>query len=170
MHACIFTCVCIASSRSNRALADSLEQAVDPQDPLVNKLMRMMATQAMSNALYFSTGACPEEQYYHYGTCFSFCHHYRSFVISLLQITDAIGQIFVVVVWINILPCFKGIVHPKMKISSSFTHPHVVTLTLMLRHKKIWRTKHSRERNTIKVNGDHQLYQHSSKYLILCST
>ncbi len=139
IHACVFKCVCIASSRSNRALADSLEQAVDPQDPLVNKLLRMMATQAMSNALYFSTGACPEEQYYHYGTCFSFCHHYRSFVISLLQITDAIGHIFVVVVWINIISCFKGWVHPKMKMSSLFTHPHVVPnlyTFLMLRHKR----------------------------------
>lgn len=54
--------------RSNKSLADSLDQAVDPKDPLVNRLLRMMATQAMSNAEYFSTGACPEDQYYHYGT------------------------------------------------------------------------------------------------------
>uniref|UniRef100_A0A673L1V2 DIS3-like exonuclease 1 n=1 Tax=Sinocyclocheilus rhinocerous TaxID=307959 RepID=A0A673L1V2_9TELE len=65
-------------TRSNRALADSLEQAVDPQDPLVNKLMRMMATQAMSNALYFSTGACPEEQYYHYGLALDRYTHFTS--------------------------------------------------------------------------------------------
>ncbi len=63
----------------------------------------------------------------------------RSFVISLLQITDAIGHIFVVVVWINIISCFKGIVHPKMKMSSLFTHPHVIPnlyTFLMLRHKR----------------------------------
>uniref|UniRef100_A0A672Q3K1 DIS3-like exonuclease 1 n=1 Tax=Sinocyclocheilus grahami TaxID=75366 RepID=A0A672Q3K1_SINGR len=59
-------------------LADSLERAVDPQDPLVNKLMRMMATQAMSNALYFSTGACPEEQYYHYGLALDRYTHFTS--------------------------------------------------------------------------------------------
>lgn len=53
--------------RSNKALADSLDQAVDHKDPVVNRLLRMMATQAMSNALYFSTGACSEDQYYHYG-------------------------------------------------------------------------------------------------------
>ncbi len=31
---------------------------------------------------------------------------------------------------------------------------------------------HSKERNTMEVNGDHQLfdYQHSLKYLLLCST
>lgn len=53
--------------RSNKALADSLDQAVDPHDPVVNRMLRMMATQAMSNALYFYTGACSEELYYHYG-------------------------------------------------------------------------------------------------------
>ncbi|KAI7814071.1 DIS3-like exonuclease 1 [Triplophysa rosa] len=65
-------------TRSNRALADSLEWAMDPQDPLVNRLLRMMATQAMSNALYFSTGACPEEQYYHYGLALDRYTHFTS--------------------------------------------------------------------------------------------
>lgn len=52
---------------SNKALADSLDMAEDPGDPLVNKLLRSMATQAMSNALYFSTGSCSEDLFYHYG-------------------------------------------------------------------------------------------------------
>jgi len=55
------------SRRTNKALADSLDRAVDPQDQLVNRLLRIMATQAMSQALYFSTGAEPQDQYYHYG-------------------------------------------------------------------------------------------------------
>lgn len=58
------SCLC----RSNKALADSLDQAADPEDPLLNRLLRMMATQAMSQAMYFSTGALPQDQYYHYGT------------------------------------------------------------------------------------------------------
>lgn len=53
--------------RSNKTLADSLDRAHDPSDPLVNKLLRSMATQAMSNALYFSTGSCAEEEFQHYG-------------------------------------------------------------------------------------------------------
>lgn len=53
--------------RSNKTLADSLDSANDPKDPLVNKLLRSMATQAMSNALYFSTGSCAEEEFHHYG-------------------------------------------------------------------------------------------------------
>lgn len=55
------------SRRTNKALAESLDQAVDPQDPLVNRLLRMMATTAMSQALYFSTGLESQDQYYHYG-------------------------------------------------------------------------------------------------------
>lgn len=53
--------------RSNKALAESLDKATDPLDPIVNKLLRSMATHAMSNALYFSTGSCPEEEFHHYG-------------------------------------------------------------------------------------------------------
>ncbi|KAG9260850.1 DIS3-like exonuclease 1 isoform X1 [Astyanax mexicanus] len=65
-------------TRSNKTLADSLDHAVDPLDPLVNRLMRVMATQAMSNALYFSTGSCPEEQYYHYGLALDRYTHFTS--------------------------------------------------------------------------------------------
>ncbi|XP_030620937.1 DIS3-like exonuclease 1 [Chanos chanos] len=64
--------------RSNKALADSLDRAVDPRDPEVNRLLRMMATQAMSNALYFSTGSCSEEQYYHYGLALDRYTHFTS--------------------------------------------------------------------------------------------
>lgn len=56
------------ATRSNKDLAESLDRAVDPKDPLVNRLLRVMATQAMSNALYVSTGSIPRDQYYHYGT------------------------------------------------------------------------------------------------------
>ncbi|XP_063508371.1 DIS3-like exonuclease 1 isoform X1 [Pongo pygmaeus] len=54
-------------TRSNKTLADSLDNANDPHDPIVNRLLRSMATQAMSNALYFSTGSCAEEEFHHYG-------------------------------------------------------------------------------------------------------
>lgn len=64
----LFTAVFFFFHRSNKDLAESLDQAVDPQDALVNRLLRMMATSAMSQALYFSTGLQPQDQYYHYGT------------------------------------------------------------------------------------------------------
>uniref|UniRef100_A0A3Q1ECR6 DIS3-like exonuclease 1 n=1 Tax=Acanthochromis polyacanthus TaxID=80966 RepID=A0A3Q1ECR6_9TELE len=65
-------------TRTNKALADSLDRAVDLQDPLVNRLLRMMATQAMSQAMYFSTGAQPQDQYYHYGLALDRYTHFTS--------------------------------------------------------------------------------------------
>lgn len=59
---------CFDLLRSNKELAESLDRAVDPEDALVNRLLRMMATSAMSQALYFSTGAEDQDQYSHYGT------------------------------------------------------------------------------------------------------
>ncbi|XP_026565085.1 DIS3-like exonuclease 1 [Pseudonaja textilis] len=65
-------------TRSNKALADSLDRAVDSSDPLVNQLLRSMVTQAMSNALYFSTGSCPEEDFFHYGLALDKYTHFTS--------------------------------------------------------------------------------------------
>ncbi|XP_053844280.1 DIS3-like exonuclease 1 isoform X3 [Vidua macroura] len=65
-------------TRSNKALAESLDRANDPSDPIVNKLLRSMATHAMSNALYFSTGSCPEEQFHHYGLALEKYTHFTS--------------------------------------------------------------------------------------------
>nr|XP_030731070.1 DIS3-like exonuclease 1 isoform X6 [Globicephala melas] len=64
--------------RSNKALADSLDNANDPNDPIVNWLLRSMATQAMSNALYFSTGSCAEEEFHHYGLALDKYTHFTS--------------------------------------------------------------------------------------------
>ncbi|XP_036161379.1 DIS3-like exonuclease 1 isoform X4 [Myotis myotis] len=64
--------------RSNKTLADSLDNANDPNDPLVNRLLRSMATQAMSNALYFSTGSCAEEEFHHYGLALDKYTHFTS--------------------------------------------------------------------------------------------
>ncbi|XP_026549155.1 DIS3-like exonuclease 1, partial [Notechis scutatus] len=65
-------------TRSNKALADSLDRAVDSSDPLVNQLLRSMVTQAMSNAVYFSTGSCPEEDFFHYGLALDKYTHFTS--------------------------------------------------------------------------------------------
>ncbi|XP_034535039.1 DIS3-like exonuclease 1 [Notolabrus celidotus] len=65
-------------TRTNKALADSLDRAVDPQDPLVNRMLRMMATTAMSEALYFSTGLLSQDQFYHYGLALDRYTHFTS--------------------------------------------------------------------------------------------
>ncbi|XP_008578163.1 PREDICTED: DIS3-like exonuclease 1 [Galeopterus variegatus] len=64
--------------RSNKTLADSLDNANDPSDPIVNRLLRSMASQAMSNALYFSTGSCAEEEFHHYGLALDKYTHFTS--------------------------------------------------------------------------------------------
>ena len=42
---------------SNFALARSLDRAVIPEDPEFNRMLRRLATQAMAEATYFSTGS-----------------------------------------------------------------------------------------------------------------
>ncbi|XP_041372546.1 LOW QUALITY PROTEIN: DIS3-like exonuclease 1 [Gigantopelta aegis] len=63
---------------SNRALAKSLDQCVDPTDSVVNKLLRSLATQAMSNAAYFSTGSLSRDQFFHYGLALDLYTHFTS--------------------------------------------------------------------------------------------
>ncbi|XP_056269243.1 DIS3-like exonuclease 1 [Pseudoliparis swirei] len=63
---------------TNKALADSLDRAVDPLDPLVNRLLRIMATAAMSQAEYFSTGLQAQDHFYHYGLALDRYTHFTS--------------------------------------------------------------------------------------------
>ncbi|XP_031571497.1 DIS3-like exonuclease 1 [Actinia tenebrosa] len=63
---------------SNKLLADSLDECVDPGDPTFNKILRTLATQAMSNALYFSTGSVSPEEYFHYGLALDRYTHFTS--------------------------------------------------------------------------------------------
>lgn len=64
--------------KSNKSLAESLDRCVDPSDTVVNKLLRTLATQAMSNASYFSTGTLPRDQFFHYGLALDLYTHFTS--------------------------------------------------------------------------------------------
>jgi len=63
---------------SNKSLADSLDECVDLKDPNFNKIIRSLATQAMSNALYFSTGSLSPENFFHYGLALDRYTHFTS--------------------------------------------------------------------------------------------
>lgn len=63
---------------SNKSLADSLDDCVDTNDPSFNKIIRSLATQAMSNALYFSSGSLSPENFFHYGLALDRYTHFTS--------------------------------------------------------------------------------------------
>lgn len=83
---------------SNKVLAQSLDRCVDPRDPVVNKLMRSLATHAMSNAAYFCTGCLARDQFFHYGLALDVYTHFTSpirryaDVIVHRQLLEAVKQ------------------------------------------------------------------------------
>lgn len=63
---------------SNQALSESLDKAVDPKNAESNTILRMMATRCMTQALYFSAGTVPTDQYRHYGLAIPIYTHFTS--------------------------------------------------------------------------------------------
>ncbi|CAI9110453.1 OLC1v1010476C1 [Oldenlandia corymbosa var. corymbosa] len=62
---------------SSKALADSLDRAVG-SDPYFNKLIRILATRCMSQAVYFCSGELSAPEYYHYGLAAPLYTHFTS--------------------------------------------------------------------------------------------
>ncbi|XP_038055704.1 exosome complex exonuclease RRP44-like [Patiria miniata] len=63
---------------SGHALAQSLDKAVIPDEPFFNNLLRMMTTRCMTQALYFSSGTLPFEDFFHYGLAAPIYTHFTS--------------------------------------------------------------------------------------------
>lgn len=63
---------------SSRALADSLDAAVITSNPYFNKLLRIMATRCMQQAVYFSSGEVAPPEYRHYGLATPIYTHFTS--------------------------------------------------------------------------------------------
>ncbi|CDP01774.1 unnamed protein product [Coffea canephora] len=62
---------------SSKALADSLDRAVGG-DPYFNKLIRILATRCMSQAVYFCSGELTPPEFYHYGLAAPLYTHFTS--------------------------------------------------------------------------------------------
>ena len=60
------------------ALQESLDAAVDPSDPYVNKIIRIMSTRCMAPAQYFCSGEMPQEEWHHYGLAAPIYTHFTS--------------------------------------------------------------------------------------------
>ena len=63
---------------SNKVLAESLDRCNDNNDPNVNLLLRTLATQAMEQAVYFSTGEKTTGEWEHYGLALKHYTHFTS--------------------------------------------------------------------------------------------
>ncbi|RDW94555.1 putative mitotic control protein dis3 [Coleophoma crateriformis] len=63
---------------SSKALADSLDACVDPQEPFFNTLVRIMATRCMMSAEYFCSGTQAYPEFRHYGLASEIYTHFTS--------------------------------------------------------------------------------------------
>ncbi|PIN23397.1 Exosomal 3'-5' exoribonuclease complex, subunit Rrp44/Dis3 [Handroanthus impetiginosus] len=62
---------------SSKALADSLDRAVG-EDPYFNKLIRILATRCMTQAVYFCSGDLSPPEFFHYGLAAPVYTHFTS--------------------------------------------------------------------------------------------
>jgi len=62
---------------SSKALADSLDRAVG-NDPYFNKLIRILATRCMTQAVYFCSGELTLPEFHHYGLAAPLYTHFTS--------------------------------------------------------------------------------------------
>ncbi|KAI5066926.1 hypothetical protein GOP47_0017454 [Adiantum capillus-veneris] len=62
---------------SSKSLADSLDNAVG-SDPYFNKLIRILATRCMTQAVYFCSGELTPPEYHHYGLAAALYTHFTS--------------------------------------------------------------------------------------------
>lgn len=69
---------CSININSSKALADSLDAAVRPNDPYFNKLLRILSTRCMMPAQYFCSGEIPIDQWHHYGLAAPVYTHFTS--------------------------------------------------------------------------------------------
>ncbi|KZM22755.1 exosome catalytic subunit dis3 [Ascochyta rabiei] len=65
-------------SDSSGAVADSLDQCVDPNNPFFNTLVRIMATRCMMSAEYFCAGTQAYPEFRHYGLASEIYTHFTS--------------------------------------------------------------------------------------------
>lgn len=65
-------------TESSKALADSLDTCVDPNEPFFNTLTRILATRCMMSAEYFCSGTQAYPEFRHYGLASEIYTHFTS--------------------------------------------------------------------------------------------
>jgi exosome complex exonuclease DIS3/RRP44 len=63
---------------SGKALADSLDSIVKPENPYFNTMSRILATRCMLQAVYFISGTLTKPEFFHYGLAMPIYTHFTS--------------------------------------------------------------------------------------------
>uniref|UniRef100_A0A7E4VF69 S1 motif domain-containing protein n=1 Tax=Panagrellus redivivus TaxID=6233 RepID=A0A7E4VF69_PANRE len=63
---------------TGKTLADSLDKAVDPSNPVVNRMLRMLATRCMTQAVYFISSTMTPDKFLHFGLAAPLYTHFTS--------------------------------------------------------------------------------------------
>uniref|UniRef100_A0AC34F0G4 S1 motif domain-containing protein n=1 Tax=Panagrolaimus sp. ES5 TaxID=591445 RepID=A0AC34F0G4_9BILA len=63
---------------TGKSLADSLDKAYDPKKPVVNRMLRMLATRCMTQAVYFISSTISPEKFLHFGLAAPYYTHFTS--------------------------------------------------------------------------------------------
>jgi len=75
------------SIETSKKFAESLDKAVRPNDPFFNKLIRIMATRCMNQAIYFPLGEVDPQEAFHYGLA---CLLYTHFTSPIRRYADVL--------------------------------------------------------------------------------
>lgn len=63
---------------SGKNLAQSLDEAVKPDNPYLNTMLRILATRCMLQAVYFASGTLQKDDFFHYGLAVPLYTHFTS--------------------------------------------------------------------------------------------